>query len=86
MKTLPVIKSLDTAKTLLPIMVNVNYKSDDNKNEIHWQIATSRNTHVHSKNTENNTVERKIKSSDIDFVLSNRFSPLHNDDQNVTTK
>ena len=26
------------------------------------------------------------KSNDIHFELSNRFSPLHNDDQNLTTK
>ena len=31
--------------------VNVNYKYDDLKNEIHWQIATSRNNHGHSANT-----------------------------------
>ena len=66
--------------------MNVNYKSDDLKNEIKWHIATSRNKHYHSTNTRKNTLKRNRKSTDIYFGLSNRFSPLHNDDQNVTKK
>ena len=56
------------------------------KNEIQWKIATSRNKHGHSTNTGKNTLERNIKSNDIHFELSNRFSPLHNDDQNLTKR
>ena len=66
--------------------VNVNYKSDNHKNEIHCQITTSRDKHGNSTNKENNTLERNIKSNDIHFELSNWFAPLHNDDQNLTTK
>ena len=66
--------------------MNVNYESDDLKNEIQWQIATSRNEQGYSANTGKNTLERKRKSNDIHFELINRFSPLHNDGQNLTTK
>ena len=52
----------------------------------HWQIVTSRNKHAHSKSTEKNTFERNRKPNDIHFEFSNRFSALHNDDQNLTTK
>ena len=66
--------------------MNVNYESDDPKNEIHWQIAASRNKHDHSTNTGKNTLKRNGISNDIHFELRNRFSTLHNDDQNLTTK
>ena len=66
--------------------VNVNYESDDLKNKIQWQIATSRNKHGHFTNTGKNTLERNRKFHEIHFEWSNRFSPLHNDDQNLTTK
>ena len=66
--------------------MNVNYESDDLKNEIQWQIVTSRNEQGYSTNTGKNTLERKRKSNDIHFELINRFSPLHNDNQNLTTK
>ena len=51
-----------------------------------WQIATYRNKHGHSTNAGKNTHERNRKSTDIHFKSSNRFSPLLNDDQNLTTK
>ena len=66
--------------------MNVNYRSDDNKNQIHWKIDTSRNQHVHFTNTENNTFERNRKSNEILVKLSTRFSSQHNDNQNITTK
>ena len=66
--------------------MNVNYKFDDLKKEIHQQTATSRNKHGHSTNTGKNALERNRKSNDIHFELSNMFSPLCNDDQNLTTK
>ena len=49
-------------------------------------IATPRNKRGHSTNTGKNTLERNRKSNDIHFELSNRFSALRNDDQNLTTK
>ena len=49
-------------------------------------MATSRNKRGHSTNTRKNTLERNKKSNDIHFELNNRFSPLHNDDENSTTK
>ena len=52
-------------------------------------IATSRNKYVHSANTENNTCERNRKSNDVHhecFKLSNKLSPLQNNNQNLTTK
>ena len=55
--------------------VNINYKSDDNKNKIHLKIATSRDKHVHSTNAENSTVERNRKSNDIYFELLIGFLP-----------
>ena len=67
-------------------MLNVNYEFNDLKNKIQWEIATSRNKHGHSTNTGKNTLERNRKSNDIHFELSNRFSPLHNDDQNLTKR
>ena len=66
--------------------MNVNYKSDNNKNKIHWQIATSRSKYVHSSKVESNTFERNRKFNDIHFELSKMFSLLYNDDQNLTTK
>ena len=66
--------------------MNVNYESDNLKNKSQWQIATSRNNRGHSTNTRKNTLGRNKKSNDIHFELSNRFSSLHNDDQNSTTK
>ena len=65
-------------------ILNVNYESNDLKNEIQWKIATSRSKHGHSTNTGTNTLERNRKSNDIHFELCNRFSPLCNDDQNLT--
>ena len=65
--------------------VNVNYKYDNHKNEIHRQIPTSRNKYGHFTNTEN-ILERNRKSNGIHFELGNRFSPLHNDDQNLRKK
>ena len=64
--------------------VNENNESNDLKNEGQWQITTSRNKHGHSTNAGKSTLERNKKSNDIYFKLSNRFSPLHNDDQNLT--
>ena len=55
--------------------MNVNYESDDFKNESQWQIATSLNV-----------VILLTQENDIHLELSNRFSPRHNDDQNLTTK
>ena len=55
--------------------VNVNYESDYLKNESQWEIATSLNV-----------VILLIQENDIHLELSNRFSPRHNDDQNLTTK
>ena len=66
--------------------MNVSYKSDDIKNKINWQIVTCRNKHSHYSDTENNTSERNRKSHYTHFELSSRFSPLHNDDRNLTTK
>ena len=66
--------------------MNVNYKSDKNKNKIHWQIATSRSKYVHSSKVESNTFERNRTFNDIHFELSKMFSLLYNDDQNLTTK
>ena len=43
--------------------VNVNCKSDSHKNEIHWQIATSRNKHSHSTNTEKKMVLTKMRNN-----------------------
>ena len=63
--------------------VNVNYESNDLKNESQWQIATSRNKHGHSTNAGKVTLERNRKPNEIDFKLSNRFSSLHVD-QNLT--
>ena len=60
--------------------VNVNYESDNLKNESQWQIAG------HFTNTRKNTLERNKKSNEIHFELNNRFSPLHNNDQNSTMK
>ena len=53
--------------------VNVNYKSDDLKIKIKWQMATSRNKHYHFTNTGKNSFEKNRKSSDIYFDLSNRM-------------
>ena len=61
--------------------MNVNYKSDKNKNKNHWQIATSRSKYVHSSKVESNTFERNRKFNDIHFELSKMFSLLYNDDQ-----
>ena len=66
--------------------VNVNYKSKDLKNQSQWQITTSRNKHGYSTNAGKSTLERNKKSNDIYFKSSNRFSPLHNDDQNLTKR
>ena len=66
--------------------MNLNYKSDKNKNKNHWQIATSRSKYVHSSKVESNTFERNRKFNDIHFELSKMFSLLYNDDQNLTTK
>ena len=67
--------------------VNVNYESDDLKNGIQWQLATSRNKRGHSTNTRKNTLERNRKSNDIHFEITfTSFSTLHNDNQNLTTK
>ena len=65
---------------------NVSYDSDNLKNERQWQIATSRNKRGHSANAGKNILERNRKSNDIHFELSNSFSHLHNEDQNLTTK
>ena len=67
-------------------MRNVNYESNNLKNEIQWKIATARNKHDHSTNTGKDTLERNRKSNDIHFELNNRFSPLYNDDQNLTKR
>ena len=45
-----------------------------------------RSKHGHSKNAGRNTLEKNRKSNDIRFKLSNRFSPLHNNDQNLKMK
>ena len=66
--------------------MNINYEPGNLKNESQWQIATSRNKRGHSANTRNNTLERNKKSNAILFELNNRFSPLHNNDQNSTAK
>ena len=63
--------------------VNENCESNDLKNKGQWQIATSRNKHGHSTNAGKVTLERNRKPNEIDFKLSNRFSPLHVD-QNLT--
>ena len=63
--------------------MNVNYESDYLKQESQWQIDTSRNKCGHSAYAGKNTPERNRKSNDIYFELSNRFSPLHNKDQNL---
>ena len=49
------------------------------------EVKTHTHTHTHT-NAGKNTLERNRKSNDIHFELSNRFSPLHIDDQNLTTK
>ena len=59
--------------------MNVNYESNNLKNESQWQIATSRNKHGHSTNAGKVTLERNRKVNHIHFKLSNRFSPLHVD-------
>ena len=59
--------------------VNVNYESNDLKNESQWQIATSSNKHGHSTNAGKLTFERNRISNDIHFKLSNTFSLLHVD-------
>ena len=66
--------------------VNENNESNDLKNEGQWQITTSRNKHGHSTNAGKVTLERNRKPKHILFKLSNRFSPLHNVDQNLTRK
>ena len=66
--------------------VNVNYESNNLKNECQWQIAFSRKKHGPSTTAGKVTLERSRKSNDIHFKLSNRFSPLHDDDQNLTRK
>ena len=66
--------------------VNVNYESNNLKNESQWQIATSRNKHGHATNVGKVTLERNRKFNDIHFKLSNRFSPLQKVDQNLTRK
>ena len=66
--------------------LNVNYELTISKNEIQWQIATSSNKHGHSTNTGKSTLERKRKSNDIHFELNKRLSPLHEDNQSLTTK
>ena len=45
-----------------------------------------RTKHGHSNNAGKNTLERNRKSNDIHFKLSNRFSSLHNNDQNLKMK
>ena len=60
--------------------------TDNLKNESQWQIATSRNKCGHSRNAGKNTLKRNRKSNDIHFELSNSFSHLPNEDQNLTTK
>ena len=45
-----------------------------------------RTKHGHSNNGGRNTLERNRKSNDMHFKLSNRFSPLHNNDQNLKMK
>ena len=49
-------------------------------------VKTSRNKSGHSTNTGENSLEGNRKSNDIRFELSNKFPPLHNNDQNLTTK
>ena len=84
MKTYPDLK-IDTEDSIAnKNKVNVNCESKDLKNQSQWQITTSRNKHGHSTNAGKSTLERNKKSNDIYFKLSNRFSPLHNDDQNLT--
>ena len=83
MKTYPDLK-IDTEDSIAnKNKVNVNYESKDLKNQSQWQITTSRNKHGHSTNAGKVTLERNRKPNEIDFKLSNRFSPLHVD-QNLT--
>ena len=63
--------------------VNVNYESNDLKNKSQWQIPTCRRKHGHVTNAGKVTLERNRKPNEIHFKLSNRFSPLHVD-QNLT--
>ena len=66
--------------------VNVNYESNNLKNECQLQIAFSRKKHGPSTTAGKVTLERNRKSNDSHFKLSNRFSSLHDDDQNLTRK
>ena len=56
--------------------VNVNYESNNLKNECQLQIAFSRKKHGPSTTAGKVTLERNRKSNDIHFKLSNSF-PLH---------
>ena len=49
---------------------NVNYESEDLKNESQQQIATSRNKRGHSANAGKYTLEKNRKSNDIRIELS----------------